>query len=105
MNFSKTALDAETDQMIAYIAESRSDPDAAPPAVTGIAGGIAAKLEAQFPGDPALGRIVVAVSQTASALVTKSEWAGLTPGNALAVVINAIAFAGQELAQRPGDGS
>lgn len=105
MTYTKAALDAETDQVLAYIADMRGDPEAAPPPLMDIAGRMAAQLSAQFPDDPALGRIVVAAGQAMSAVAAKCEQAGMPAEQALAVLVNAVAFAGQQIAQRPGGGS
>lgn len=104
MTYSQAGLDALTDQAVTHIAAMRGDPGAAPAPLITAADEIATLLRAQFPGEPMLGRITVAVGQAAAGLANALD---RLPGDqALMAVLNAVAFAGEGIVhERPGGGA
>ena len=88
----KAALDAETDQALAWIRDARTDRfSPVEAAVYGeLAGVLASQIGEQFPGIPA-GRVVMAVMQGLSGILIAMRELGLSPSPAALLTISALA--------------
>jgi len=87
----KTALDAETDQALAWIRDKRGTLGTAESVIYGELGRVVAlQIGAQFPGIPC-GRVVMAVTQALAGILTATRELGMEPSPGVLLTISALA--------------